>query len=561
MKILIDSRLPHSVEQRISSVLKMNNIITRINISQISREQCRNSIIVCYKHTVFEWLKKTSECAQILSIEDGEMSFEQKDESIENIFYAPSLNEISDKQLGELLKLLRLDSDIHQSSHLLEQLDLSLTKLTKGIPPNRKIDLDVKLIERLLEIEERVMSSINLKDARAQFIDGLNELIKGKVFKIDTSSAFEHFDKKQLLLPMGDALPMNILISPDISELSDNERILLFMTYNSFREYQNRFTQGSNEKIVSDSMLWENIWQHIQYPMALFSHNEIVKHNAGFVNLKILSKDCLKFKNRDKVTIEDKTYEVHINEFELPHQKLKLFCFKFNHLTDDFEVEPSSEELGIVSSSIAHELNNPLAGILAAVELLMMDKDDDEEIKNELMEIKSGAIRCKQLVETFLGFSRANPVRLKLQDTPKFSHHVSEGTSILVDAMERALNLIRFRLIENNIKLSHKFLVKNNFQGNINPSIFSMIFYLSLGDLVTFYSHYMLVAGHGSSSVLNLKLIETAKSFEIMITNDLRIDSSMLSSKLVGHLVDIENCDVQVNSNSIKFISREQLNL
>ena len=62
----------------------------------------------------------------------------------------------------------------------------------------------------------------------------------------------------------------------------------------------------------------------------------------------------------------------------------------------------SSEELGIISSSIAHELNNPLGGILAGLSVLLLE-DLEMENRLSLEEMKRGTERCRQLINIFLG--------------------------------------------------------------------------------------------------------------------------------------------------------------
>lgn len=61
--------------------------------------------------------------------------------------------------------------------------------------------------------------------------------------------------------------------------------------------------------------------------------------------------------------------------------------------------------MGLLVSGVAHEINNPLTGVIAYTELLMM-KSGDENMKNELKKILQSAERCKRIVENLLTFSR-----------------------------------------------------------------------------------------------------------------------------------------------------------
>jgi two-component system NtrC family sensor kinase len=63
-------------------------------------------------------------------------------------------------------------------------------------------------------------------------------------------------------------------------------------------------------------------------------------------------------------------------------------------------------ELGIIGSSIAHELNNPIGGILNFLQLIKMDINEDESYYEDIDEMERAAQRCKQIIESLLGFAR-----------------------------------------------------------------------------------------------------------------------------------------------------------
>jgi signal transduction histidine kinase len=65
-------------------------------------------------------------------------------------------------------------------------------------------------------------------------------------------------------------------------------------------------------------------------------------------------------------------------------------------------------ELGTIGSSIAHELNNPLGGVLSFVQLIKMDLKPEDAIYADLDEMEKGVKRCRDIIENLLGFTR-NP--------------------------------------------------------------------------------------------------------------------------------------------------------
>lgn len=64
------------------------------------------------------------------------------------------------------------------------------------------------------------------------------------------------------------------------------------------------------------------------------------------------------------------------------------------------------KELGLISSSIAHELNNPLGGIISYIQILQMELAKEHPLQGELKDMNMAAQRMKQIIENLLIFSR-----------------------------------------------------------------------------------------------------------------------------------------------------------
>ncbi|MBW1989824.1 MAG: PAS domain-containing protein [Deltaproteobacteria bacterium] len=65
-----------------------------------------------------------------------------------------------------------------------------------------------------------------------------------------------------------------------------------------------------------------------------------------------------------------------------------------------------SAALGRLSASVAHEINNPLSGVLMFAELLKLRLKNDPEAEADLQEIIDQTHRCKRIVQNLLGISR-----------------------------------------------------------------------------------------------------------------------------------------------------------
>lgn len=63
-------------------------------------------------------------------------------------------------------------------------------------------------------------------------------------------------------------------------------------------------------------------------------------------------------------------------------------------------------ELGTIGSSIAHELNNPLGGMLNFIQLIRMDLSKEDPLYQDIIEMEKGALKCKDIVQNLLNFTR-----------------------------------------------------------------------------------------------------------------------------------------------------------
>src|SRR6185312_3827248 len=112
-------------------------------------------------------------------------------------------------------------------------------------------------------------------------------------------------------------------------------------------------------------------------------------------------------------------------------------------------------ELGTIGSSIAHELNNPLGGMLSFLQLILMDLKKNEPYYSEIKEMEQAVLRCRDIVQNLLSFARK-------QDIGEFS------VVDLRTVIDRSVKLIELQSKSKGIAIALAFKEAAQIRGNIN---------------------------------------------------------------------------------------------
>ncbi len=311
------------------------------------------------------------------------------------------------------------------------------------------------------------------------------------------------------------------LIPLSLNSLSPNELALEYIQalLRQFIKELNHYQKHS--QILNQSL------DQIEHGLLLRDNSgEVLWFNEAFKQFNLNPTDVA-FKNT-KFESEDFDWEVEVINLN-PNTKLSII-YKLEH---DKSMQ-SNEELGIISSSIAHELNNPLGGISAALDVLMLD-DHEDEMMDSFKKMKETIYRCKGLVQTFLGFSRKN-----IEETQSLNWEAAVG---------QAYELLKFRMVESNLKLNYNFMREKEFKISANSSVLTMVFYLILNDLLTMTSHSDLVR---LSDTKQFEVIVKEKKDCISINTSSDISKLQLPQhKLLNHLLQLFNLELNVGPKAL----------
>lgn len=110
--------------------------------------------------------------------------------------------------------------------------------------------------------------------------------------------------------------------------------------------------------------------------------------------------------------IQTKDFEAHAYPFYNEEGELISAVMYYRDLTEELRLKQEAIQqekmaaIGMLAGGVAHEVNNPLGGILAFTQLLLKKAEKKSEIHEDLQEIEKAATRCKRIVQDLLDFSR-----------------------------------------------------------------------------------------------------------------------------------------------------------
>lgn len=233
---------------------------------------------------------------------------------------------------------------------------------------------------------------------------------------------------------------------------------------------------------------WEATFDAILSPVSIIDENyNIVRTNRAFADRsgqpieELLGQKCYKtfFKKShpcenchlgEKFRIKQ-TEQQHLQFFEVLSQSLnlktrheKLFLqiyYDVSHqvrLERQFVESAKLAELGTIGSSIAHELNNPLGGMINFIQLIKMELKGNEPYHQDILEMEKGVLKCKETVQNLLGFSRRSDlnelrkvkISSPLEQAIKLTEMQTRALSIkmdITDLSQEAQVFIRFNLL------------------------------------------------------------------------------------------------------------------
>lgn len=432
--------------------------------------------------------------------------------------------QISDtEEWGDLLSMIRMSVDLwvdYQCELVFQNAKSELKKIINTRASSEKLITEIK------DLGKNLLSTITIEDIREKF--NQSDVAQKLNLQINKLSDVILTVSDKVFLPFY-CEKHHVWVLEVSDMLTDGVSNIFWLLYDIFYRFH---SQAESQNLRSK---WEEIFSLIDTPLVMMDESQHLEvYNREFVALNLSQKKCLELVDNEQIQINSESFQIKKTIITVDDQFHTLI--NFIPVGEELVMSnTSAEELGIVTSSLAHELNNPLAGVLAALTVLSMD-ELSEEMATRIDEMKSGVDRCKELVETFLGFSRVR------SSTP-----LNQIKPINIQrTLDQALDLMRFRMIENNLKFSVTYQQEMNFLAPFNSSIMSMLFYLIFGEIVTSFSHYVLVA-ESQQDVIKLTVKEQTKTLSIEWDNKFSLSGNFVKSKLIQHLIESQFAKMKVS--------------
>jgi two-component system NtrC family sensor kinase len=159
--------------------------------------------------------------------------------------------------------------------------------------------------------------------------------------------------------------------------------------------------------------------------------------------------------------------------------------------------------VGRLAAGVAHEINNPLTGVLTYTHMLLRRKDLADDIRADLEVIADSTERVRTIVKGLLEFSR----QTKLTPEPTQVNHLIDSTISLVEnqALVKGVS-IKFNPGEN---LPMVVLDRGQFQSVLLNMIINALDATEPGDTITLYTATGLSASDSSRKGVEITIADT----------------------------------------------------
>ncbi|MDO9578631.1 MAG: ATP-binding protein [Candidatus Cloacimonadales bacterium] len=289
---------------------------------------------------------------------------------------------------------------------------------------------------RLVGIVEREIGFSKQKDLRLEIIES-NEII-GIIIVPNCSSLPNRKETKEILNGTKDLF--YLICKSLYRQFQLNERVKELSCLHKISKLAENKELSIHDFLTEVVKLLPPAWQHPEQAQARITYNSDSFVAQDFEESDLSIKAEIVVDNR-KTGLIEVSYPPDFRHLDsLPFLKeeehlMETIAQELNIVLDKKKAEEESRKLGMqllhadrlatlgqLSAGIAHEINEPLAGILGLAQLMEKNESLDIEAKNDLENIVSASLHAREVVKKLMLFARQMPssqTRINLNDAVK----------------------------------------------------------------------------------------------------------------------------------------------
>ena len=265
------------------------------------------------------------------------------------------------------------------------------------------------------------------------------------ILRIPFIDFFEVYKGDRLVFKKGNIKNSVITVS-DMNVLSINNSIItvkyiLGLNISDFTISQRKFITG-----ISFSIIFLILFTYLFLSFIITKFLEPVNHLVDAVKkLKGGEYKKINVKGTKELNLLIETYNNFVDNLKFKDEQLKNKIQELNEKIKEIQALQkmiiNSEKLasiGTMAAGMAHEINNPLAGIKGTAEVLLyIDEVKDEKIRESLNAIIENSDRIAEIIKKLKGFSKITTGKEKV----KIRYIIEDAISILSQSKKIPKNL------------------------------------------------------------------------------------------------------------------------
>lgn len=395
----------------------------------------RNFSLVVYKSKI-----SLSEIAEISSRHPISYIIDTDNEATWTQAFAKALTEFQEEQQNRTLHevILQQNNQLKETSKNLKD---RILRREKGLGNSERRLLH---LNRRSELLKKAMMSVHKAQSVGEIESLLTEALEPefktewiRILHQSQSLIFEQSQKlglKLLSLPLliGPSWKGNLVVAR-ATDFTKEEGDFLTRILELVRLAIDRLAKFDSLENLKQQ--WELTFDSIAEPLCMTNEDfEIQRTNKAFLELtgrsfkQIIGKLCFSF--FENVQVDSSTLEKNPAVFRIEDnkkgEKKKIFevtvhnlmgpefyrLVLFRNITQQLQLEKKVletaklAELGMVGGSIAHELNNPLGGIISFLQLIKMELPKEDPKYEDITAMEEAAQKSKEIIQNLLDFSR-----------------------------------------------------------------------------------------------------------------------------------------------------------